>query len=335
MAKKQRTTQRRGLPLGASVAIIVVLAAVAVALTYLAFDRASQPSPQGFATTNSDTPGPLPSAQRTESVQQEEIPPVSVSEEAQEIQETEGMVEQIELVAQSRLVTLDGSLGVRAHVGECSTPGTVEFSTDGGQSWSPSTAFETTTATQVLRILPGNGGTTFIVALNEECTPQIYSTADNGSTWNGPLSAVGTWYLDPATPSTLGAPGGAKAIACEALGLSPVTDREVGVLCADGSVLTTADGGTTWSNSQPVEGIMALAYSRQNLLGVVNGDELCAGLKLIELAIDDDVEEISCVEIGPETVAAGEIALAESGNSLILWAGENQYFSIDGGQTWR
>lgn len=335
MAKKQRKAQRRGLPLGASIAIIAVLAAVAVALTYLAFERASRPDPQGFATTNSDTPGPLPSAQRTESVQQEGIPPVSVSEEAQEIQETESPVEHIELVAQSRLVALDGSLGVRAYVGECSSPGSIEFSTDGGQTWGPSTAFEATTATQVLRILPANGGTTFVVALNEACTPQIYSTADNGNTWNGPLSAVGTWYLNPATPSTLGAPGGARTIACEALGLSLVTDREAGVLCADGSLLTTTDGGTTWSNPQPVEGITALAYSRQNLLAVATGDETCSGLQLMDLGTNDGIEEISCVEIAPETVTTGEISLAESGNSLILWAGENQYLSMDGGQTWR
>ena len=332
MAKKK--AQRRSLPLGASIAVIAVLAAVAVVLTYLAFERASRPDPQGFATTNSDTPGPLTSARPTDSVEQEEIPPVSAGEEAQEIPETESTVKQIELVAQSRMVALDGSLGVRAFIGECSRPGSIEFSTDGGQSWNLSTAFEATNATQILRILPVNGGTTFIVALNEECTPQIYSTADNGSTWNGSLSAVGTWYLNPATPSTLGAPGGARTIACEALGLSPVTDRDVGVLCADGSVLTTNDGGTTWAELVAVDGITALAYSRQNLLAVADGDETCSGLQILDLGTNGSTEQLSCVEMDAGPVGAGDVALAQSGNTLVLWAGDNQLISTDGGQTW-
>ncbi|BAC17169.1 hypothetical protein [Corynebacterium efficiens] len=334
MAKRQRKAQRQGLSLGANIAIIVVLALGAVALSYLAFQNLNDPNPQGFATRNSDTSESSTVTQPTDSVEQEEVPSTSVGEETQEAQENQSTVEQIELVAQSRLMALDGSLGVRAEVGECTDPGNIEFSTDAGQTWIPSTAFEETNATQILRILPGNGGATFIVALNEACTPQIYSTPDNGSTWNGPLSAVGTWFLDPETPSFLGAPGGAKTIACEALGISPVTDRDVGVLCSDGSVLITIDGGTTWSDPVSVNGIAALAYSKQNLLGVANGDEICSGLKLVKLGTDTGVEEISCVEIDPGTVTAGEVALAESNSSLILWAGENQYISMNGGQTW-
>lgn len=229
MAKRQRRkSQGRGLPLGASIAIIAILAVAAVALSYLAFQNLSDPNPEGFATTNTATPEssiPAPA----ESEEPDAPPEAPVSEQAPET-EAANPGEQIELVAHSRLIALDGSLGVRADVGECTNPGSIEFSTNGGQSWTPSAAFDATSATQILRILPANGGTTFVVALNGECEPQIYSTSNNGTTWNGPLSAVGTWYLNPAAPATLGAPGGAKTIGCEALGLSPVTDREVGVL---------------------------------------------------------------------------------------------------------
>ncbi len=217
---------------------------------------------------------------------------------------------------------------------ECTNPGSIEFSTDGGQSWTPSSTFDATSATQILRILPANGGTTFVVALNGECEPWIYSTSNNGTTWNGPLSAVGTWYLNPAAPATLGAPGGAKTIGCEALGLSPVTDREVGVLCADGSVITTNDGGTTWAEPVAVDGITALAYSRQNLLAVANGDETCSGLQILDLGTNGSTEQLSCVEMDTGSVGAGDVALAQSGNNLVLWAGDNQLVSTDGGQTW-
>ncbi|WP_087062483.1 WD40/YVTN/BNR-like repeat-containing protein [Corynebacterium glutamicum] len=322
------------MPLGANIAIIAVLAVIATVLSYLALQSVNEPDPQGFSTTHSNAPESVGMTTPVEAEEEEVDSPAPVSEPTPETEVAQSTTEQIALGPQSRLIALDGSLGVRADVGECTNPGSIEFSTDGGQNWTPSSAFDDTSGTQILRILPANGGTTFVVALNADCTPQIYSTTNSGSTWNGPLSSVGTWYLNPATPSTLGAPGGARAIACEAVGLSPVTDRDVGVLCADGSVLTTADGGTTWSNPQPVEGITALAYSRQNLLAVATGDENCHGVQLMELGTDDGVEELPCVEVDPAGVTAGEIALAESGNSLILWAGEKQYFSMDGGQTW-
>lgn len=335
MAKRQRRkSQGRGLPLGASIVIIAILAVAAVALSYLAFQNLNDPNPEGFATTNTATPESSILAP-AESEEPDAPPEAPVSEQAPETKAA-NTGEQIELVAQSRLIVLDGSLGVRADVGECTNPGSIEFSTDGGQSWTPSSTFDATSATQILRILPANGGTTFVVALNGECEPWIYSTSNNGTTWNGPLSAVGTWYLNPAAPATLGAPGGAKTIACEALGLSPVTDREVGVLCADGSIITTTDGGTTWSDSAPVDGAIALAYSKQNLSAVTNGDgQTCSGMQLLNLGTDGGTEQVSCVEIVDlGSLAAGDIAAAQSGNTLVLWVGENQYISTDGGQTW-
>lgn len=334
MAKRQRKVQKWELPLGLKLSFIVVLAIVALGLSYLAFQSSNDPVHQGFTTRNSDRPESYTPVSPTGSVEQQESLSPSVGQQIQEGQEKESTLEPVKVVPQSRLIALDGSLGVRAQVGECNDPGNIEFSTDVGETWFPSPSFEETSATQVLRILPGNGGTTFVVALNEACTPQIYSTVDNGITWNGPLSAVGTWFLNPAAPSALGAPGGAKTIGCEAVGISPITDRDVGVLCSDGSVLVTENGGATWSEPGYIEGITALAYSKQNLLGLADRDELCPGLKLVKLEPDDGVDGISCVEVDPQIVAAGEVALAESNSSLILWAGDNQYISVNGGQTW-
>lgn len=337
MARKKRS-RSKGLPLGASIAIIAVLAVIATVLSYLALQSVNEPDPQGFSTTGRNASESVGMATPVEAGEEGVDSPAPVSEPVPETtpetEAAESTTEQIALVSQSRLIALDGSLGVRADVGECTNPGSIEFSTDGGQNWTPSTAFDDTSATQILRILPANGGPTFVVALNEECAPQLYSTANSGSTWNGPLSAVGTWYLDPASPSTLGAPGGAKTIGCEALGLSPVTDRQVAVLCADGSVITTNDGGTTWAEPVAVDGITALSYSRQNLLAVANGDEICSGLQILNLGTNGSMEQLSCVEMDIGSAGAGDMALAQSGNNLVLWAGDNQLISTDGGQTW-
>lgn len=337
MARKKRSGSK-GLPLGANIAIIAVLAIIAMVLSYLALQSVNEPDAQGFSTTGSNAPESVGVTTPAEAGEEEVDSPAPVSEPVlettPETEAAENDTEQIALVSQSRLIALDGSLGVRADVGECTNPGSIEFSTDGGQNWTPSTAFDDTSATQILRILPANGTTTLVVALNEECAPQIYSTANSGRTWNGPLSAVGTWYLDPTSPSTLGAPGGVKTIGCEALGLSPVTDRQVTVLCADGSVITTNDGGTTWSEPVVVDGITALAYSRQNLLAVADGDETCSGLQILNLGTNGSTEQVSCLEMDTGSAGAGDVAMAQSGNNLVLWAGDNQLISTDGGQTW-
>src|SRR5699024_10156300 len=152
----------------------------------------SEPDPQGFSTINSDAPESVSLPAPDNSVEQQSVPVEPVNGEAHQTGEAENTVAPIELVAQSHLIALDDSVGVRANVVQCANPGSLEFSTDGGQSWAPSVAFDATSATQILRILPSNSGTTFVVALDDTCTPRIYSTTDNGATWNGPLSAVGT-----------------------------------------------------------------------------------------------------------------------------------------------
>lgn len=207
--KKSDALKRRELPVWASISLIVVLGLTALVLVYAALQQVNRGSEnQGFSTIESvqdeATLFPVPSG--------DGVPETPSAEET--VAEAAPNNEPFALVSPTRLIALDQNLAVRAIVGECEagTSGNLEFSHDGGSTWNPSPSFTETSATQVLRLLPSADGRTFVVVLNAECTPQIYSTADSGQTWVAPVSAVGTWYLDPASPRQLGAPGGVKTI---------------------------------------------------------------------------------------------------------------------------
>lgn len=319
MAKKRPdVSKKKGLPLWGSISIIVVLGLVALTLVYVALQQVRKSDEnQGFSTLKSIESEPTV----TEEAAVEET--VVTTEEV--TSEAEAASASLELVAPKRLIALDGNYAVRSTVGECTVPGSIEFSQDGGSTWNASAAFEQTSATQVLRILPSASATTFVVALNSDCQPQIYSTANDGESWNGPVSAVGTWYLNPANPREAGAPGGTRTLACDAVALSPVTDSNVGVLCSNGSVISTTDGGASWSDPVAPDGVLALAYSKEQILLAQQGGEGCAGISLGD----------SCIEADTSSIASVELAFAQSGAYQVAWLGENFRTSRDSGQTWQ
>ena len=173
----------------------------------------------------------------------------------------------------------------------------------------------------------------FVVALNTDCEPQIYGTTDQGATWQQPVSAVGTWYLDPSNPTQLPAPGGVKAISCEAISIAPRTDSNVDVLCADGSLTSTIDGGATWLESVVGDGVLNIAHSNGDRLLIAHHPAQCSG---VQLSANVPVAEgATCVHAELSESDAGQIAATQFGDSILAWVGETQFISKDGGQTWQ
>lgn len=327
MARKYQAGQRqRGWPIWLSILVIVVLLVGAGALSLFALKSVKESDKnEGFSTTKAAFVEQLSSETSEESA--EEVPA--------EILESEDIsTEQasLPLVAPQRQIAQFENLAVRSQVGTCTDPGTLEISTDGGQAWSTSESFAATTATQILRLIPVSTSNIFVVALNAECEPRIYGTTDQGATWQQPVSPVGTWYLDPSNPTQLPAPGGAKEISCEAISIAPRTDSNVDALCADGSLISTSDGGTTWSEPVAGDGVLNIAHSNSGRLLIAQNPDQCTG---VQLSANVPAEGATCVRAELGESDAGQIAATRFGDSILAWVGETQFISKDGGQRWQ
>ncbi|WP_253692749.1 hypothetical protein [Corynebacterium glutamicum] len=318
--------RQRGWPIWLSILVIVVLLVGAGALSLFALKSVKESDKnEGFSTTKAASVEQISSETSEESA--EEVPA--------EILESEDIsTEQasLPLVAPQRQIAQFENLAVRSQVGTCTDPGTLEISTDGGQAWSTSESFAATTATQVLRLIPVSTSNIFVVALNTDCEPQIYGTTDQGATWQQPVSALGTWYLDPSNPTQLPAPGGAKAISCEAISIAPRTDSNVDVLCADGSLTSTIDGGATWSDPAAGDGVLNVAHSNSDRLLIIQNPDQCSG---VQLSVNVPAEGTTCLEAELGESDAGQIAATQFGDSILAWVSETQFISKDGGQTWQ
>ncbi|BAU94747.1 hypothetical protein N24_0485 [Corynebacterium suranareeae] len=324
MARKYRVGQRqRAWPIWLSILVIVVLLVGAGALSVFALKSVKESDKnEGFSTTKDA----FVEQANTEA-------PAEVVEEASIVESDAAGAEVVPLVAPQRQIAQYENTAVRAEVGTCTDPGMLEVSTNGGETWVSSESFTKTSATQVLRLIPVSTSDIFVVALNADCEPRIYGTTNQGQNWQEPVSAVGTWYLNPLTPTQLTAPGGTKTIGCEALSISARTDSNVDVLCTDGQIISTTDGGTTWSDPIHIDGALNVGHSNGDQVLMAQQPGVCRGIQFS--AGTQDSDNSTCLETELLGEDAGQIAATRFGESILAWVGQTQFISEDGGQSWQ
>lgn len=324
MARKNRVPKRqRGWPLWLSILVIVVLLVGAGALSVFALKSVQNSDKnEGFSTSK---------AAFVEQLSTEA--PGEVVEEAPIVESDAAGAEVVPLVVPQRQIAQYENVAVRSEVGTCTEPGALEVSTNGGESWAASESFTDTSATQVLRLIPVSTSNIFVVALNADCEPRIYGTTNQGQTWQEPVSAVGTWYLNPSIPTQLAAPGGTKTIGCEALSISARSDSNVDVLCTDGQFISTTDGGTTWSDPIHIDGALNVGHSNGDRVLMAQQPGVCRGVQFSAGVQDSDSS--TCLETGLLGEDAGQIAATRFGESILAWVGQTQFISKDGGQSWQ
>lgn len=324
MARKNRVSRRqRGWPLWLSILVIVVLLVGAGALSVVAIKSVkTSDKNEGFSTTKAASVEQLSTETSNEEMAEFSEVPETVSESVV-----------LPLAVPQRQIAQNENVAVRAGVGTCTEPGTLEVSTNSGETWDMSDSFTNTSATQILRLIPVSASNIFVVALNADCEPRIYGTTNQGQTWQEPVSAVGTWYLNPANPTQLSAPGGSKTIGCEALSISARTDSNVDVLCADGQFTFTTDGGTTWSDPVHFDGALNVGQSNGDRVLMSQQPKVCRGIRFS--VSPQDLANSTCLDTDLLGTDAGQIAATRFGESILAWVGQTQFISKDGGQTWQ
>jgi hypothetical protein len=293
--------------LGALTVAVLVLSVLALAQHRSSPVTADTPRPTGTA---DPTPEGSPSPSPTPSDTPEPEAPASV-------------------VPTRHLTQLSSGTLIRATTGQCNGPApAIEFSTDSGATWSPGDAGG---ATQILRLLAGDIGQA--IAFDDSCQPTGIWSFNDGATWEQTTDFVaGSWFFNPAADTTVRAPDGDRPLPCRTLAFS-AWDITAIALCDDGTVVTTSDAASTWSEPVDVDGALTVSAAPDGFRVLIDGSAAdCDGVQVTSLADGAPQPAGACLTTEFEP---GDVALAAAGDgSVVAWAGDEFARSGDGGATW-
>lgn len=233
------------------------------------------------------------------------------------------------------LVALGGDVAWRGAQGACDGgAASVSVTTDGGRTWSsPSSP-----ARVVLRLVPTSEQSATVVGAGADCAPTLLATSSAGSAWAALGGVDELWYRDVQDLRQVHAPGSAVVQPCEGsalvIDLAPLSTAVAQVLCADGSVRTTADRGASWPQTVVAAGALALD-TRREAAGVtaylLRVDASCPGVQVARARTA--TEGLGCLT-GASVPVRGALALSVNGDNGWVQVGDQSWRSSDGLRTW-
>lgn len=219
------------------------------------------------------------------------------------------------------IVAVDRRTAWLATTGTCEEPGQLQVTTDAGGTW---TASDTPAA--VTRIRTSSRSEGFVVGgAGRECTMRLWTTGDAGEQWGDPESARATWARVVEDARRVIRPGGNPVTPCgrgAVLDLASIGRDVASVLCADGAVRATVDGGQTWPESFRAEGALAFTVLADGRGAIASMTDECDGTTVTEL-VDGVPGESVCVAGADAT--PGAVAISVSEQAAWLVAGEAAY----------
>jgi hypothetical protein len=223
----------------------------------------------------------------------------------------------------------------RATVGDCTTPGKVERSTDRGDTWRE--MFKTGIA-PIVRLGMDEVGNVYTVGGNgQDCSPQYTAYSADGAVVGQTPNPLDVWYVGPKNRDTVSGPARVKAAPCKkahVVGLTAIDTSQALLSCTNGAVMVTSDSGASWSKADQFVGAMAVG-SGGGRYWIAGTDSSCDGVWVRSLTVDG-----SKVDRGPSLCApssnlsAGRVAIDVSGSAIWLWAGDRVQISTDAGRHW-
>lgn len=241
------------------------------------------------------------------------------------------------------LSALDDTTAWRATTGECpAATATPELTTDVGETWQATDATDDVQVTAPLSLAVLSDTLVEMVGLAEaDCAPQFVRSFVAGDDYaNYPDLLAGQWYVDPVDRGTVHTPEGDVAAPCDSvvnLAARSDDDSSAAIVCADTSVLSTTDSGSTWSDPLKHPGIVTLAETDLGYVIATVGLPECEGVQLTALSVNPTTATpTGClpVDMGAETLQ-GNVAISEADGALWVWAGDAVRRSIDQGTSWQ
>jgi hypothetical protein len=240
----------------------------------------------------------------------------------------------VEAVPVKRLLLATSSTKAwRATIGDCTTPGEIERSTNGGASWKRIVA---TGSAPIVRLRTEPSGLFTIGGTGGSCSVRYVAYARDGAVTASTTSPPNVWFPTPKDRDEINGPSGAQANPCKrhVIGLAPLKPSQALTVCDD-AAMRTHNSGKTWEQIAWIPNTLAITAGsgRYWLAGT---SENCAGVTVQALA-----EEDGSLRRGPTrcardlAVAAGEVAIDVTGGTIWLWSQNRIAISTDDGETWK
>ncbi|MCW2506112.1 MAG: hypothetical protein JWO79_4396 [Actinomycetia bacterium] len=220
-------------------------------------------------------------------------------------------------------------------LGSCTEGGaSLQLTTNAGRSWQDLAV----PVRSVLRLRWTGEQSGWIVGANADCRLTLSYTDDSGRTWSKPGPTRGAWHrMGDAAARVVHAPTGNVPSPCRPgtaiVDVSAVTLYSSAVLCADGRISRTSDGGARWVTGQ-VPNALAIGFASPDVgYAVVPRTDTCAGLQTLATADGGRSWRLAgCVRD-----AAGPgfgMSFADPANGLLV-AGDGVYRTTDRGTSWK
>ena len=304
----RRRIARRGVPRGAAIAGLVVLAATTAVLAGWAVGFTRTPSELGGTVPELPTivpPEPTPS--------ETSAPPVPV--------------------AAVFLTAVDGQTALFARAGDCrSAPPEILATTDGGGSWVAYNGSQVGLGQVVSLQLQSDTIALTVFRTAGTCELSGGRSFTGGQFWEEyPELPMIESYLDPADPRTVVIDGQAVPSPCaHPIQVAEGGDSDV-VLCDGGDVHEFIDGGWTVTN---VPGAYAMGIASGSAIFAVDAAAGCDGVQLraaLRPLSAGGLEDRACLSTDPQP---GTTALSVADDAVWFATVEGTRRSLDGGANW-
>ena len=235
------------------------------------------------------------------------------------------------VVAARQIVALDADVAWRSTLASCGQGTAIlERTLDGGASWSTTNL----DLESVVRLRASDANSAFVVGVGQGCETALSSTTDGGETWTrADANLSSAWFLAPTDRTLVVGPRATSPVPCPSgvVDLAALDVQRGAVLCLDGSLAVSSDGGQSWATTLSVAGARAITTNGA-AYAVATYEGPCNALSLYGVNSDGEAETapFACVPVA----SAVDVALSISDDLLWVWSGTDLAISLDGGQTW-
>jgi hypothetical protein len=236
-------------------------------------------------------------------------------------------------VSQQRSVSLlEGGSALMATPGSCGSGGAAVFrSTDSGATWTGSDS----PGPIVPRVTLTGAEAGFAIAAGQGCEEALLFRDTNSlQGWSEGIRPADTWFVLPQVPARINGPAGLVDSPCGqqvTVGLTPSPSPEAAVLCADGFLQKTTDGGTTWVRGEQLAGGRAIGGDPAGELLALASVAGCDGLGVFVADPAGAWQQTTCLSGAERT---GSVGITTAGTTVIAVDGAGKTFaSTDSGRT--